>query len=141
MELLKTRRRVSAEEISRRLGISATEAQFSLRALERHGLIRLEGEAPVAEETYVVPAMSTSAIRKFHAQMLAKARDAIEGQPVAKRDLRGLTLAFDSRKKEEASAAIKAFMKKFEKRFGGGRADVVYQLTLAFFSLEKESNS
>ncbi|MGZ3653579.1 MAG: TIGR02147 family protein, partial [Bdellovibrionota bacterium] len=95
VEILKTKRRISVEEIVRRLGISSTEAQFSLRALARAGLIRLDQGSPVAIENYVVPAMSTSAIRKFHSQMLTKARDAIEGQPVSKRELRSLTLAID----------------------------------------------
>ncbi len=138
VELLKTKRRISEEEIAARLGISTTEAQYSLRALTRLGLIRIEADGPRPVENYIVPAMSSSAIRKFHSQMLAKARDSIEGQPLSKRSLRSLTLAVDSRKKEEAAAMIKTFMKRFEKKFGGGKPDKVYQLSLAFFSLEQE---
>ena len=140
VELLKVKSRISVSEMADRLNISETEAQFSLRALERHGLIRMEGERPVAVKNYIVPAMSSSGIRKFHAQMLQKARESIENQPLSARKHRGLTLAFDSSRSEEAAAMIKEFMTRFEKKFSGGKPDRVYQLSLAFFSLEQEES-
>ncbi len=138
VELLKINRRISVKEIADRLNISTTEAQFSLRALERHGLIKLQDGMPEAAISYLVPTMSSSAIRKFHAQMLAKAQASLETQPIQIREVRSLTLAFETRKKAEATAMIKDFMKRFEKRFSSGRPDKVYQLSLAFFSLENE---
>jgi hypothetical protein len=88
-------------------------------------------------EQYAVPSLSSSGIRKFHRQMLEKAIAAVEDQSTEERQLRGLTLAFDSKRIDEAAQMIKGFMTRFERRFAAGSPDRVYQMSLAFFSLDK----
>ncbi len=136
VEIVKTKKETTAKEIAKRLGISSTEVIFSLRVLAKHGLIKLVNGNPEAVQNYIVPAISSSAIRKFHAQMLSKAITALEGQSIEEREMRSLTLAFDKKRKAEAAQMLKEFMQRFEKRFGSGKTNCVYQLSLAFFSLE-----
>jgi predicted transcriptional regulator len=140
VEILKTKKNISAEEIARRFGLSVMEVEFSLRALLRAGLVAKKKSGYVAVDDYIVPAISSSAIRKFHTQMLGKAQHAIAEQPMEAREMRSLTFAFDPAEKAAAAAMIKEFMQKFEKKFSGRKSKKVYQLSLAFFNLERESN-
>jgi hypothetical protein len=137
LELLKVKNSLTAKELSNQLGISPLEAEFSVRLLCKHGLLKSKNGKLIPKDNYIVPSCSSSAIRKFHKQCLSKAIDAIEEQTKEERDLRSLTLAFDESRKDEASAFIKEFVSKFEKKFGTGDFNRVYQLTLAFFSLDR----
>ncbi len=139
VELLKIKnKKWGAAEIAKRLGISRAEADYALQLLREHGLIQAKaGEYRSVATQYVVPAFSSSGIRKFHRQMLEKAIAAIEEQKVEERRLRSLTLAVDSARMDEAAQMIKDFMQRFERRFTTGKPDRVYQLTLAFFGLDK----
>lgn len=49
------------------------------------------------------------------------------------RELRGLTMAFDKDRMAEAKKDIQKFVAQFEKKYGKGNRNSVYQLSLAFF--------
>lgn len=137
IEILKVKKNLTPDQIAKYLNISPTEVNFSLSLLCKYGLVNLVDGKYLPEQNYIVPAASSSAIRKFHRQCLEKAIEAVDAQSKEERELRSLTLAFDSSRKEEASAYIKNFVSKFEAKFGSGNLDKVYQLTLAFYGLDR----
>jgi uncharacterized protein (TIGR02147 family) len=130
---------VSLGQICSALVLTKTEASFALKHLVRMEMIQEVGHLKYSARTnYEVPSISSEGIRKYHRQMLSRAISAIDAQDMDRRDLRGLTLAFDSRRMEEAKKDIQKFSAMFEKKYGGGINDSVYQLSLALFRLDKE---
>ncbi|MGZ6478240.1 MAG: DUF4423 domain-containing protein, partial [Bdellovibrionales bacterium] len=78
------------------------------------------------------------AIRKYHRQMLTKAIEAIDQQDVREREFQGVTVAIDHRQLPEAKAALEKFVMRFNQRFSKSpKATAVYQMSLAFFRLDK----
>jgi uncharacterized protein (TIGR02147 family) len=138
IELIKARNgRCTLDGICKYLQISKTEAAFALTHLMRLNLIEeFKKDTFQVLESYEVPSISSSGIRKYHQQILQRAKDAVEMQSMAERDLRGLTIAFDKDRLTEAKKDIQKFTAQFEKKYGSGSKNSVYQLSLAFFRLD-----
>jgi uncharacterized protein (TIGR02147 family) len=139
VELIKSKNgQSSLDEICQRLKISKTEATFALKHLKRLNMVEEVAKSTFqVPESYEVPSTTSAGIRKYHKQMLEKAKEAVEEQTVQERDLRGLTLAFDKSRVQEAKEDIQKFVAQFEKKYGKGPRDSVYQLSLALFRLDK----
>lgn len=139
IELIKAKDgQCSLEEICQRLEISKTEATFALKHLKRLNMVEeLKNGSYRVPDSYEVPSITSEGIRKYHKQMLELAKDAVEKQTMNERDLRGLTIAFDQARVEEAKEDIQKFVAQFEKKYGKGPRDSVYQLSLALFRLDK----
>ena len=139
IELIKVKNgSVTIEQICKRLKLSKTEASFAIKHLLRVGMVKqLNASKFNSPNDYEIPSISHSGIRKYHHQMLTLASRSIEDQGMEKRNLRGLTLAFDSERIEEAKNEIQKFTSSFEKKFSAGKLDSVYQLSLAFFRLDE----
>lgn len=128
----------SIDEICRRLLISKVEATFALKHLKHLDLVKeITKNNFSVPDAYEMPSSSSEGIRKYHKQMLQYAKDSVEDQDVLERDLRGLTIAFDKSRIQEAKKDIQKFVAQFEKKYGKGSRNSVYQLSLAFFRLDK----
>lgn len=126
------------EEICQRLEISKNEATFALKHLKRLKMVEEEKKGIYrVPDSYEVTSITSEGIRKYHKQMLERAKDAVENQTMNERDLRGLTIAFDRARVNEAKEDIQKFVAQFEKKYGKGSRDSVYQLSLALFRLDK----
>ncbi len=80
------------------------------------------------------------AIKRFHEEMLSRARESLRKVPVNARQISGTTLAISSEDVQEAKQMILEFESEFSKRFKSDTsADEVYQLEIAFFPLTTES--
>lgn len=139
LELFKLKMKaLDADQIAKVLNISKTVVKFSIEKLLRAGLLGNDpGGGFKAQENYEVPSISSEGIRNFHSQMLEKAKAAVFTQSFEQRDLRGLTLAFEKKRMKEAKKYIENFVNDFERKFGKGHFDSVYQLNLAFFRLDE----
>lgn len=139
IELIKARNgQCNLEEVCKFLAISKTEAAFALKHLKRLNLIEEVARASYrVPESYEVPSTTSAGIRKHHKQMFQRAKEAIDEQIVTERELRGLTIAFNKSRMQEAAEDIQKFVAQFEKKYGSGTRDSVYQLSLAFFRLDK----
>lgn len=139
IELLKFEKVTGAVKVQQRLGISRVEAQFALEVLLKANIIKKIGKHYMpTEDEYETPSMTSSAIRKFHRQSLLKAIESIDSQGIKERDLRALTIAFDSTRLSQAAAELARFMKAFERKYSSGKRNSVYQLNFAFHRLTKE---
>lgn len=138
VEFIKIKKeKVTYLDIMRGLKISATEAKYALKHLARIGLIHVnkDGSFKVPDK-YEIPTVSSAGIRKYHTQVLQLALAAIDKQYIENREFRSLTLAFDVNKMQEAKKSLEKFVAEFEKKFGGGDMNAVYQLNTNFFRLD-----
>ena len=141
IEFIKTKKhKVTAPELVSAFKVSLTEINYAIKNLIKIGLIENDGENQFkVPSRYEIPSTSSTGIRKYHKQLLQKAKEAVEEQKFNQRDFRGLTLAFNIEKIEEAKCCLEKFVADFDKKFGSGTADTVYQLNTSFFRLDKET--
>jgi len=139
IELIKAKDgQCSLEVICQRLEISKTEATFALKHLKRLNMVEeIKKGSYRVPDSYEVPSITSEGIRKYHKQMLERAKKAVEEQTMDERDLRSLTLAFDKARVQEAKDDIQKFVAQFEKKYGKGSRNSVYQMSLALFRLDK----
>jgi uncharacterized protein (TIGR02147 family) len=139
LELIKVKKGKATEsQISECLGISKTETIYAIKSLTKLGILKKQEDGSYhVPESYEMPSISSGGIRRFHRQMFQLANLSIDGQSAESRDLRGLTLAFEKSRISEAQKEIQKFVAQFEKKFGSGNFDSVYQLSLAFFQLDR----
>lgn len=124
--------------LARRLGISVTEARYSLEKLLALGMVEKSAEGKyLPREEYEAPPISHEAVKKYHRQTLAKAVRAIDEQASDRREMRALTLAFDPDRLEEAKESIRKFVSAFERRFSTGERSAVYQMNVTFVQMDQ----
>lgn len=140
VELVKVKRgNISMEQVVDELGISKTEVVFAFNQLMKIGILKEDSRGHYCvPDSYEMPSISSEGIRRFHRQMLLMAHASVSSQTPEERDLRGLTLAFEKSRLDEARKDIQKFVTAFEKKFGQGEVDSVYQLSLSMFRLDKD---
>ncbi len=128
--------------IAKRLGISATDAKLAIDRLFRVGLIeRANGKIRVTPDFVLAPeGVPSAAVRKFHGQILEKAKTALETQAVEERDIAGISFAVDPAQIPALKKEIHDFLDRLATRLD--RADPkkkteVYHLETALFRLSE----
>jgi uncharacterized protein (TIGR02147 family) len=129
--------------ISKKLGISLTEAKLAINRLVSLGLITQtkgrwkQTSAPMRIGTE----LSTTAARQFQKQLLEKALFSLENDDLASRDITSMTFSMDPSHLNYASERITEFRRALtadlEKK---GKPKAVYSLTIQLFPLTKESS-
>jgi uncharacterized protein (TIGR02147 family) len=79
------------------------------------------------------------ALRAFTLQMLGKAEESLERDPVAQRDFSTMTMAIDPSKIGEAKEEIKKFRRKMAEFLESGSKERVYTLSVQLFPLDREN--
>jgi uncharacterized protein (TIGR02147 family) len=117
--------------------VTVAQAKMAIAVMLKGGLLRrgeggrLELAAPYIKTSQDIPERS---IKMHHAQMLARAQEALYEQPVTQREITSVVLNLDERNFEDAKRMIRKFRDQFHKRFEGKGSDGIYQLNLQFFS-------
>lgn len=129
--------------ISARLGISKVEAEQAIERLLKLNLLARKNGRLEATEDYsrVDSEVPSDAIKRSHDQSLAKAKQALYFQALAKREFTSATLAFATSDLKEAKAAIRKFIGEFSDRFhkkSGGNS--VYNLSLQLFRIDGDGD-
>ena len=130
---------LTGKTISSRLGISVEEARAAMNRLVRVGLLQSVGGRWKKSDPFIATPTDrpSRALRNFHAQMIEKAKSALETQTVEERDITGVTLAISADKIEIAKKEIKNFRRKMARLLESDKPTEVYQLNLQFFALSK----
>lgn len=129
------------EWFAARLDIGLPAVESALERLERLDLIEMKNRKYVAKNTFTASPSGTpsAAVRKFHKQILEKAIDALETQPIEERTITNMIMAVDPAQMEEAREEIKEFRRKFEAKFcKPSEAEEVYNFSVQFFRLTKK---
>lgn len=120
------------------LGITVSEVNIAIDTLKRLGLIEIteDGKWIDKEQFFstIQPNLTSSALRAYQKQILAKAMEALDTTPIELRDQTALTFAVKSSRVEEAKERIKEFrrgMLSFMQ--DGDENDEVYVLTVGLF--------
>jgi len=128
--------------IAKSLGISEHLVAGGIARLKRIGLLAEKNGALQAMEDFTASpsGVPSSALRKFHSQLLKKAHASLYLQHVDDRDISHVVLAVDRRRIAEAKEEIKKFRRGFDAKFGQGEGrDLVYCLGMTFFSLQEKN--
>lgn len=133
----------SPRAIALRLGITANEAEVAIERLERLGLLTKDetGRYTKTEERLMASSSDmSSALRRYHRQMLEKAIDALETQTTAEKINGSETFAFSADKIARAKEITEDFYNKIlalaDETDSSGPTDV-YHLQVNCFNLTK----
>lgn len=132
--------------IAKRLAISSAEVKIAVRRLERVGLIYRDENSrlKVSKETIWSPdGVPSEAIRNYHRQMLSKAVQALEVQPVTEREFAGVGFPIDPKDMASLKIELNTFIDTLVAKYAKSprQKKEVYHLEMALFRLTQgESN-
>lgn len=130
--------------ISKRLGISASEAKLAVERLLRLKLLIKNKDdiwtdaSENGELTHLTPSTSSDAARKFQCQLLELSKRSVQETPISRRNHTSMTLSFDPEDLSQAIERIAEFRRSFAREFRPQNAKEVYQLQISFFPLTKQ---
>ncbi len=126
--------------IARRFGLSLTQVRLALERLERVGLItREKGRIKVTPEYVISPdGIPSEAIRNYHRQILQKAIQALDVQPVDAREISGVTLSVNPVNLPAMKKELSGFLDQMAEKYGSSKSrKEVYQCEVALFRLSE----
>lgn len=126
--------------VSKKLGISARDAEDALSQLKKKRLIyqNKEGRWEKTINASVKDAPSSD-IQKFHLQHLSNAAEAIREQEFHQRHFSGVTMAVDPNKLPQAIELIGEFRSRMSGLLEQGQKEKVYHLAIQLFQLDNEN--
>lgn len=127
--------------ISKSLSINEKTAEAALERLLRAGLLEKRRGKIVASKDFVATpsGIPSEAIKKFHDQILEKAKTALHFQGVQERDFSSVCMAIDHEDLPKAKEWIKEFRRSFCRKLESvPNKNRIYQLSVQFFRLDSE---
>lgn len=127
--------------LSKRLGISAEEANESLFRLRRLGLIKIHDDGTfeqVQKDLHIESKTKSESIQKYHAQNLRLAEYKLKTISLEKREFGNMTMAIDTGKLGRAKALISQFKDDMAELLESGNKKEVYQLSIQLFPLTNQ---
>lgn len=132
--------------ISKRLGITKSEANIAVERLFRMGLLKKlkNGQWADASENGVLshlqPSLTSSGAKKYQKQLLELSVRSLLEDPIQQRNHTSATFCFDTDDLPRAIEEISKFRRKFAAEFQPKKkAKQVYQLQISFFPLSHET--
>ena len=125
--------------IAKRLGLTRTQAKVAMERLLRVGLIKRDNgrTRSVHDVVLSTAGVPSESIRGYHKQLLKKAMEALDFQPVQERDITGVGFACDPRDIEAIRREISEFQDNLTAKYRRGKLSEVYHLEIAFFRLSE----
>lgn len=129
--------------ISRRLGITRTQARLAMDLLLQVGLVKEYKGVYKVDSDFVLSqdGIPSQAIRSYHRQILEKALLALQEQRPEERDITGIGFALDPKHLPSIKREIAEFQEKLCAKYSKGSRNHVYQFETIFIRLtEGDSN-
>jgi uncharacterized protein (TIGR02147 family) len=133
----------SIQWISTRLGISLAEAKLAIERLTRVGVLDIQDKhwKQIGKPIKVENTVSTSATKKHQKQMIEKALDSLENDPIEIRDMSSMTMAIDPALVSLALTEIRGFRRKLAKLLESrGNQKEVYHLAVQLYPVSKRKH-
>lgn len=129
--------------MAERLGVTAHETKAALDRLKRAGIVEdVKGRLTLKLEHLAAPAgIPSDAVKSYHRQVFDLAKLALDRQPLAEREIAGVSFALDPKHLPAIKREISQFLDHILSRYSKGRKKAVYQLEAAFFRLTEEGVS
>lgn len=130
----------SAAEISRRLGISVSEANMAMDDLLKSGLVEIEqkNRRLLAKAVQVHSQYPSHTIRKYHRQMIEKSLIALDEVRIDKREYQSIGFVTNAESLESIKTEIRNFSQHIAKKFHKTGGKDVYQIQVNLFPISKE---
>ena len=136
-----------ARWIAKQLGIQVTNAKLAMERLKRLGLVSEVADGQwkqTGNPIKIENTISTAATRKFHKQILNRAIESIDKDPIPVRDFSSMTFTFDQEQMEYARKKIQEFRRKLVAELEiKGTPSSVYNLTIQMYpvsnNIQKEN--
>lgn len=129
----------------RKLNLSPKLVSSAVQRLIKLGWLGIEdgkmrSHSVTSETVFDVPSRQ---VKNYHVEILDKARVALNEHPVYEREFLSMTLAFNSKRMNEAKEEIRRFQTRFASKFydSTGKKDSVHQLSVQFFRMDKKGNT
>ncbi len=127
--------------VAKELGISQTEAALGIERLLSLGLLKknASGKLVKSEEQLSTADKdrTTLALRKNQRQLLEKAIESLENDPIEERNMTSMTMAIDPEKLPIAKQMIREFNQALCKFLESGSRKRVYNLEVALYPIQK----
>lgn len=120
--------------------VSAAEVHQALGRLLRLGMLEKHRDGSFKRSTRVVSTptdVPSDAIRKFHASMLEKAKEALVEQSVERREFQSLTLSLSEKDIPKLKARIRDFVDELEEEFSSEVRNCTYHIQCQAFLLSQ----
>lgn len=121
--------------------LSVYEVEQALRLLERVGIVErlARGKYRLMQRHLVTPSdISSEAIKRFHLQILERAKESVRSVPVDEREISGSTFVVRQEDLPKAKKMLKSLMEKFADGVESIGGDRVYHLEVCFFPLTRK---
>jgi uncharacterized protein (TIGR02147 family) len=133
--------RSDPEWIARRLMISVTEVQDALERMIRLGMVdKTENGLQPTGDLSSTQDIPSSAVRRYHTQLLEKARRALEEVSLKSRDITSITIAVDVSRIGEAKKRIQRFRRRMASFLEGEAKTAVYHLNVQLIPATREDS-
>ncbi|HVK60140.1 MAG TPA: TIGR02147 family protein [Bdellovibrionales bacterium] len=137
--------KLEARWVAKRLGISILDAKLAIERLQRLELIAQDDDGrwrQVGNPIKIENSLSTVATRKFHKQLLVRASDSIDKDPIDHRDFSSMTFAMDPSLVEHARKRIQTFRRELTSELESkGSPQAVYYMTVQLFPVTPVASS
>ncbi len=134
-----------AKFIAQRLGISQLLAKVSMQRLTNLGIVEQDEKGKWKQRPgpiIVENVKSTAHTRKFQRQLMAKAVESLDNDPMETRDFSSTTFAMNAKHVAYALGRIREFRRELSNELEAfGEPDEVYNLTIQIFPTSKRSKS
>jgi hypothetical protein len=140
LTLSKNNQKNQSKFLAAKLGLSSIEVRRTLNSLLACSLIKKEGDSFVVTDTNVASTsdMKSSALRRYHRNILERAIESIENQSLDERDLSSITLVLDPSQIKMAKQKIRDFRRELSNLLEHrGIPSEVYALNIQLFKLSK----
>lgn len=132
----------SGKWFAQRLQIPVQLIEKAIADLEKMGWLKIINKRIVATYAESQSTIDTPSqpIKKYHDQLLTRAKEALVHQPVQDREFTNMTLAFNTKNLAKAKRFIRDMQAEFARQFytTDGKKDSVYQLSVQLFRLDKK---
>lgn len=132
---------VAPKSLAKRLGINETQAKLYFNKLVELNLIQQDQTGrwrQTGNSIKVENKVSTEYTRKFHKQLLTKALDSLENDPIEVRDFSSMTFAIDPQYMAYAQERIRRFRRELVSELEAkGKPQVVYNLAVQIYPVSK----
>ncbi len=129
--------------IAKSLGISSVEARLAIERLKRLKMISEKNGKwkQTTKSLKIDSTQSTAATRKFQKQILEKAIESMENDPIEKRDHTSITFTMDSKSVSYAKERIRQFRRELCAELESiGTPNSVFTISVQLFSMNQEKN-
>jgi uncharacterized protein (TIGR02147 family) len=130
-----------ARWIGAQLGISPSEARLAIDRLLEAGLLSRQGERLVKTQASITTAdksLTTPALRKHQKQLLEKAIESLEADPIDERSHTSMTMSIAPKNLPLARSLIDEFSRRICEVLEDGEQTRTYNLSVALFPVQKK---